>query len=214
MVAQKWLAALIAVAALITGTRIASANTYLEALATTNDVLILAGEGYGKKDDISSRTQQLRSYKDLPEQALADMRQLSEALTPLLQQESTDNELAWSAAFQIAGPVRGVVQAAEQAGVADQKLMVEFMLTQYLYRSYFGLFELAPEAQDSLIAQNEQGLLKSLAQRAPATAASPVASQRRCVERAVSNLDVEVNKVRLTPLVFYKCARGLAGGLD
>lgn len=214
MVFQKWLVASIAAAALITGVRTASANTYLEALATTNDVLILAGEGYGKKDDIASRTQQLRSYKDLPEQALVDMRQLSEALAPLLQQESTDNELAWSAAFQIAGPVRGVVQAAEQAGVANQKLMVEFMLTQYLYRSYFGLFELAPEAQDSLIAQNEQGLLKSLAQRLPETAASPVSSQRRCVERAVSNLDVEVNKVRLTPLVFYKCARGLAGGLE
>jgi hypothetical protein len=207
MSSNKWLCA-IGVALLIHQSSLAGPlSSYAQALATTNDVLIYAGEGYGDESLLLAKVQQLQAPEGAANQG--PLNELAGSLKPLVSNgPSPDEGLSWAAAADIAEPVRALVSAAETNGAVDQPLLLEFLLTHYLYRSYFGVFEKAPEARGSLIALDESGLMVLLEDRFP-TAGTPVSARRRCVQRAIENLTGVATKVRLTPLTFYKCTRSL-----
>jgi hypothetical protein len=209
MSTSKWksVLSLVLLQLLLGGT--ALANTFAEALATTNDALMYASESYGDVDVLLAKMQRLRHASDLGGDDQRLLVGLADQLEPLVQQVRAGGDVPWSTAGELARSVRDLVRASEGSAAADQGVALEFLLTQYLYRSFFGVFELAPEQQDSMVSKNEKELLQGLQGQVGIPKEVRQASAWHCLERAVANLEADAKEVNLTPLVFFKCTRNL-----
>lgn len=210
MLVVKWRGVLLVVMLFLLQVETAQAGAYVDALSTANDALIYAaGDGYGDVEALSTKLQRLRHVGDLSEADARQIRLLAEHLEAVVKQVRSGGEFPWSAAGEIAVAIRGVVRSAEDHSVADRQLVVEFILIQYLYRSFFGTFELAPELQESMVSKSEKVLLQELEGQFPLSDGAKKTSAWRCMSRAIANLDADAAQVRSTPLVFFKCARNL-----
>jgi hypothetical protein len=185
------------------------ASNYVDALTATNDALIFAGADYGDFSVIRRSIDRLRHSATTSESDRQQAIALATQLDSLVLHAKSGDEIAWSAAGKLGVAIRGQVQAAETVGAVDEDLLLEFLLSQYLFRSLFGSFELAPELGRSMVSQDEKALLTHLQSGYPAPEGASKTAALGCVERSVMNLEADAVKVKPTPLVFLKCVRRL-----
>lgn len=143
-----------------------------EACQAVNSLLLYRGEGLQEK-----YSQRLR--EDL--QQLANQMAALPASTPALAQKHAEldrqlrlgltfgpneDDMPWSYPEDLSAALRDVLLASVDASggeaVTGLSSRIEYLTVQYLYRAYFGLFEILRERPDMYMGQNEQVLISSI----------------------------------------------------
>lgn len=116
-------------------------------LSAANDALIFYGDGIGDSKKINVQLDKLSSSKIDSMVVLAQMLRTLTINPP-------KGELQWGFARKFSKHVRLAINN-QEITKARPELILELMLTQYLAKSYLGLFEHAPENEGLIISMSD-----------------------------------------------------------
>lgn len=121
-------------------------------LNVVNNALVFYGDGIGELDTVRSEIRVLLMSNT------ESVRNLGFILDEIVVAQPSQ-ELSWDISRRLSKAIRSVL-AGVKITEASPKLVLEFISSQYLIKSYLGLFEIAPEDIEMIISMSDLELLK------------------------------------------------------